>query len=266
MWLEKCINENIKITELDVIKYLENQQRKKENFIGISFDTISAIGTNTSLIEYTPSRKDGGKRIVRDLFYLDAGGNYLDGTTDMTRTFHFGQPTKKQIECYTLLLRGIISVEMTKFRSDQIITGYRIDALLQQFFNAHGYSSNNVTFGHGISHGQGVIEGGVIISDLYSVSNRVPIRPKMVITLEPGIYFEKEWGIRLENVYLIEEDQNGWMYFIPLTLIPYSYQMIDFNIITKQEFIWINQYHQRCLDHVNETEWMINEINKFHQY
>ncbi len=238
-WLEKSINDSRTITELDVIKYLEHRQREKEHFIGIAFDTISAAGSHTALVEYAPSSQDGGKIVARDLFYLDAGANYLDGTTDMTRTLHFGQPTPKQVECYTLLLRGILSVEMTSFRSDHVITGYRIDALLQQFFNAHHYSSNHVSFGHGVSHGQGVIEGGVVISDLDSVANKVSIRPNMVITLEPGIYLKEEWGIRIENVYMVEEDQRGWMHFVPLTLIPYSHKLIDFNMITKEELIWI---------------------------
>jgi Xaa-Pro aminopeptidase len=264
-WLQGSIDNNVTVTELDVIKYLEHRQQEKDYFIGIAFDTISATGSNTALVEYAPSTEDGGKKILRDLYYLDGGANYLDGTTDMTRTLHFGEPTKKQIECYTLLLRGILAVEMTAFRSDYVITGYRIDALLQQYFNAQHYSSSHVSFGHGVSHGQGVIEGGVTISDVHSVANRVPIKPNMVVTLEPGIYFEGQWGCRIENVYVIEQDQSGWMYFVPLTLIPYSHKMIDFNLLTKQELMWIDKYHQRCLDKVNGGQWMTNEINKFRQ-
>jgi Xaa-Pro aminopeptidase len=129
-WLQHSIDNNLIVSELDVIKYLEDRQREKDYFIGIAFDTISATGTNTALVEYAPSIEDGGKTINRDLYYLDGGANYHDGTTDMTRTLHFGQPTKKQIECYTLLLRGILAVEMTAFQSNDFITGYRIDALL----------------------------------------------------------------------------------------------------------------------------------------
>jgi Xaa-Pro aminopeptidase len=122
-----------------------------------------------------------------------------------------------------------------------------------------------MSFGHGVSHGQGVIEGGINISNVFSLSNQVPIRPGMVITLEPGLYFQGEWGIRIENVYAIEEDQTGWMHFNPLTLIPYSYKMIDFNLLSKQEVMWINKYHQRCLDKVNGGQWMIKEIQHFNR-
>ena len=195
--------------------------------------------------------------------YLDGGANYHDGTTDMTRTLHFGQPTAKQIECYTLLLRGILAVEMTAFQSDTAFTGYQIAVLLQQYFNAHHYSSRHISFGHGVSHGQGVIEGGINVSDLYSIANRVPIRPGMVITLEPGLYFEEEWGIRLENVYTVEEDQTGWVHLKPLTLFPYSRKMIDFNLLTKQEMNWINDYHRQCLEKVDGGLWMRNEIANF---
>jgi len=262
-WLQDSIDNNLTVTEFDAVRYLEDRQREKEYFIGIAFDTISATGTNTALVEYAPSIDDGGKTINHDLYYLDGGANYYDGTTDMTRTLHFGQPTQKQIECYTLLLRGILAVEMTAFRSDDFITGYRIDALLQQYFNAHHYSSEHISFGHGVSHGQGVIEGGITISNVYSVANRVPIKPGMVITLEPGIYFEGEWGIRIENVYAIEENQTGWMHFIPLTLIPYSRKMIDFNLLSRQEKTWINNYHQQCLEKVNGGQWMKDEIDDF---
>ncbi len=259
-WLQESINNNLIVSELDVVKYLEDRQREKDYFIGIAFDTISASGTNTALVEYAPN---DGKIIGHDLYYLDGGANYHDGTTDMTRTLHFGQPTPKQIECYTLLLRGILAVEMTAFPSDDFITGYRIDALLQQYFNAKHYSSQHISFGHGVSHGQGVIEGGINISDIDSIANRVPIRSGMVITLEPGIYFEGQWGIRIENVYAIEEDQPGWMHFKVLTLIPYSRKMLDFNLLTKQELIWIDNYHRQCLEKVNGGLWMKNEIDDF---
>jgi Xaa-Pro aminopeptidase len=87
----------------------------------------------------------------------------------------------------------------------------------------------------------------------------------MVITLEPGIYFEGQWGIRIENVYAIEEDQTGWMRFTPLTLIPYSRKMIDFNLLNRQEKMWINNYHRQCLEKVDGGQWMKNEIDAFNE-
>ena len=152
---------------------------------------------------------------------------------------------------------------MTRFHRQSTVTGYRIDALLQQYFNAHGYFGEHVSFGHGVSHGQGVIEGGVAISDICSVSQLAPIKPGMVVTLEPGIYLENEWGIRIENVYAIEEDGPHWMRFVPLTLLPYCHKLIDFDLLSKSELLWIDQYHRRCLEHVNGGTWMENEIQKF---
>jgi Xaa-Pro aminopeptidase len=261
------------ITEVDVNKYLEDRQREQSFFVGIAFDTISAADTNTAFIEYNPplpsiNGDDNSKIIGANLYYLDAGANYLDGTTDMTRTLHFGEPTRKQIECYTLVLRGILAVEMISFPTDQIITGYRIDGILQQYLCASHYSNIHITVGHGVSHGQGVIEGGVSISAVSSVANRVPIQPGMVITLEPGIYFEGEWGVRIENVYIVEkeEDNTDWMHFVPLTLLPYCHKLIDFNTLNHQELAWIDKYHQRCSEKVNGGQWMKNEINKFKKY
>jgi Xaa-Pro aminopeptidase len=274
-WLEQqqqlSADKNIySITEFDVCKYLEDRQREQSFFIGIAFDTISAADSNTALVEFSPAppsaNGDNNAKIIgANLYYLDAGANYLDGTTDMTRTLHFGEPTKKQIECYTLLLRGILAVEMTSFRTDQITTGYRIDALLQQYFCASHYPNIHIVFGHGVSHGQGVIEGGISISDNHSLANRVPIQSGMVVTLEPGIYLEGEWGIRIENVYAVEkeEDNPDWMHFVPLTLLPYCHKLIDFDMLSRQELVWIDKYHQRCLEKVNGGQWMKSEIEKF---
>ena len=217
------------------------------------------------VVEYAPDTTNGGKTIGHGLYYLDGGANYYDGTTDMIRTLHFGQPTEKQIECYTLLLRGILAVEMTAFQADDVITGYQISALLQQYFNARHYSSRHISFGHEVSYGQGVIEGGINISDLYLVPNQVLIRPGMVVTLETGIYFEEEWGIRLENVYVVEEDHTVWVHFRVLTLISYSRKMIDFNLLTKEEMNWIDNYHRQCLEQVDSGVWMKNEIDNFNK-
>ena len=262
-WLQECIDKNLFVTECLVAQYLEARQREQDHFVSIAFETISAVRENTALIEYVPVIEGEQKAIGHDLYYLDAGANYLDGTTDMTRTLHFGQPNKKQIECYTLVLRGILAVEMTRFPSQNFISGYRIDALLQQHLNSYRYKSQGVSFGHGVSHGHGVIEGGVIISDHNPTSNKISISPGMILTLEPGVYFNQEWGIRLENVYKIEEIEYGWMQFIPLTLIPYSHKMIDFDLLSREEINWLRQYHRRCQEKVNGGCWMINETNQF---
>lgn len=105
-WLQQSIEQNAIITELDVIKYVEMCQREKDYFISIAFDSISAVGSNTALIEYAPPSVEGGRKISLDLYYLDVGANYLDGTTEMTRTIHLGQPTDKQMECYTIIARN----------------------------------------------------------------------------------------------------------------------------------------------------------------
>ncbi|CAF1159128.1 unnamed protein product [Adineta steineri] len=262
-WLETSIKNKLKINEYDVMKYLENCQKQKDYYIGISFDTISANGINTSLVEYAPSIHSQYTINEDDIYYLDAGANYYDGTTDMTRTLHFGNPTAKQIQCYTLLLRAILSIEMNLFELNEKINGERIYKMLQEYLKDLDSSIKHISFGHGVSHGQGVIEGGISISDKYSLANQIDIKPGMVITLEPGIYYEGEWGIRIENVYSIEQNQSNQIYFNPLTLIPYEKKLIDFNYLTEQELIWIKNYHQRCLDNVNGGKWMKHQIENF---
>ncbi|CAF2685256.1 unnamed protein product [Rotaria sp. Silwood2] len=256
-------NDASNVTELDVAKYLESRQREQADFISIAFDTISASATTTALIEYSPFAVKTKKIIARDLFYLDGGGNYLDGTTDMTRTLHFGQATQEQIQCYTLLLKAILFIEMTGFPSDDTLTGRYIHSLLRAQFVSISDSNQHLSFGHGVSHGMGVIEGGISISDNHSFATSIPIRSGMVVTLEPGIYFEEKWGIRLENVYEIIEDDQHLIHFIPLTLLPYSRPLIDVNLLNPEEMMWINTYHQRCLQYVDGGTWMKQEIDLF---
>ncbi|CAF3310009.1 unnamed protein product [Rotaria socialis] len=264
-WLEKSMkNDVLNVTEVDVAIYLENRQQEQANFVSIAFDTISASATNTALIEYSPFAAKMKKIIVRDLYYLDAGANYLDGTTDMTRTIQFGKATEEQIKCYTLLLRAILSIEMTKFPSGDNLNGFHIYSLLKSYLFTINDMNEYLSFGHGVSHGMGVIEGGVSISDSHSFSTLIPIRAGMVLTLEPGIYFEGKWGIRLENVYEVIEDHQRFIHFIPLTLLPYSHSLIDFNLLTTEEIVWINSYHQRCLHYVDGGSWMKQQISLFH--
>ncbi|CAF2059750.1 unnamed protein product [Rotaria magnacalcarata] len=264
-WLEKNMkNDVLNVTEVDVAIYLENRQREQANFVSIAFDTISASATNTALIEYSPFAAKMKKIIDRDLYYLDAGANYLDGTTDMTRTIQFGKATEEQIKCYTLLLRAILLIETTKFPSDDNLNGFHIYSLLKSYLSTINDRNEHLSFGHGVSHGGGVIEGGVSISDSHSFSTLIPIRAGMVLTLEPGIYFEGKWGIRLENVYEVIEDDQRFIHFIPLTLLPYSRSLIDFNLLTIEEIVWLNSYHQRCLHYVDGGSWMKQQINLFH--
>ncbi|MCC7159877.1 MAG: M24 family metallopeptidase [Ignavibacteria bacterium] len=152
-WLKKNMeNDVLNVTEVDVAIYLESRQREQTNFISIAFDTISASATNTALIEYSPFAVKTKKIIVRDLYYLDAGANYLDGTTDMTRTIQFGKATGEQIKCYILLLRAILSIEMTKFTSDDNLNGFHIYSLLRSHLSSVNDSNEHLSFGHGVSH------------------------------------------------------------------------------------------------------------------
>ena len=263
-WLQKNMEDDgSNITEFDVAKYLENRQQEQEHFVSIAFDTIAASAINTSLIEYSPFAMKTKKVITRDLFYLDAGANYLDGTTDMTRTLHFGQPTLEQIKCYTLLLRSILCVEMARFPSDGTLTGRKVHALVTENLASVNDSNGQALIGHGVSHGMGVIEGGVSISNRHSVTTSTPIRPGMVLTIEPGVYFEGRWGIRLENVYEIVEDDQGLIRFVPLTLLPYSRSLIDISLLSQEELMWMNDYHRRCRQYVYGERWMKQQIDLF---
>jgi len=175
------------------------------------------------------------------MFLTDSGGNYLTGTTDITRTICRGKPTKKQIRDYTLVLKGHIAVATTLFPKGT--RGFQIDTLSRQYLWNMG-----MDFGHGTGHGVGfflcVHEGPAKISP-HPVD--VKLEQGMVLTNEPGVYREGEYGIRLESMILVEpafeNDFGSFMKFKNMTYCHFERNLIDETILSQKEIEWINAYH-----------------------
>ncbi|MDN3615569.1 aminopeptidase P family protein [Vibrio gallaecicus] len=216
----------------------------------LSFDTISAAGGNAAMCHYNhENQPEPGKLELNTLYLVDSGGQYLDGTTDITRTIAIGQPTKEMIKQFTLALKGHIGI--TRARFPQGTRGYQIDILARQHLWAEGFDYDHGT-GHGVGHFLSVHEGPQSISKKLI---DVPLVKGMVLSNEPGYYRAEEFGIRIENLELVVElPTNGdfsVLAFESLTRCPIDKRNINVDMLTRPELAWLNEYHQKVWNDVS---------------
>ncbi|KAK0425733.1 hypothetical protein QR680_009349 [Steinernema hermaphroditum] len=270
VWLKKNIDAGKAVSELEAADYFEKLRSQREKFVSLSFDTISAVDTHSSLPHYKPGPDSGKRVIVKDSVYLvDSGGQYRDGTTDVTRTLcakdHPDPDFKKM---FTLVLKGHIDTAMLKFPSG--INGIRIDVIARKCLWDDGYD-----FGHGVGHGVGhflnVHEGPAGIA-YRTYKDEGKIMKGYILTIEPGYYDPSRWGIRIENCYEVVEAKNlksgaaNYLTFSPLTFVPIQKNLIERSLLTPEEVSWLNVYHADCLEKVGpyllahnmdeEHEWL----------
>ena len=240
---------------------LDSIRAEQDLFKGVSFGTISAAGPNAAMCHYSHKNQDIPGQLKMDSVYLvDSGGQYLDGTTDITRTIAIGNPNSFIKKMFTLVLKGHIALGSARFPSG--IGGQHLDSLARQFLWHHGYD-----FDHGTGHGVGcylnVHEGPHRIG---KGSNDVPLEPSMIVSNEPGYYEANKFGIRCENLVLVKEsnEANGTpLYeFENLTFVPFDTRLLDYSLLSQDEIQWINSYHQAVLEkvgpHVNGSvlDWL----------
>ena len=240
-WLEKSLRADRVLSEWDASVKLRDLRSQTALYQGDSFETISAYGPGAALPHYiTP--QDGAPLLEASGLYLcDSGGQYLDGTTDITRTVPLGECTDLEREDYTLVLKGHIDLAMAMFPEGT--PGCRIDALARgPLWRARR------NFGHGTGHGVGcflgVHEGP---QDVRQNLNPVPLEPGMIISDEPGIYREGMHGVRHENLLLcVERGSNEfgrWLGFEPLTLCPFDTSILVPGVLDAEETEWLDAYH-----------------------
>jgi len=239
-WLENQ-GADKKITERSVAKKLFSLRKEQAFFMDNSFDPIMAYQDHSAMCHYSAS-KETDVIIGKDgMFLTDSGGNYLTGTTDITRTICRGVPSSQEKTDYTLVLKGHIAVAATPFPKDT--RGFQIDTLARQYLWKQG-----MNFGHGTGHGVGfflcVHEGPARISP-FPVD--VALEKGMLMTNEPGIYREGKYGIRLENMILVDlafENEFGtFLKFEDLTYCHFERDLMEETLLTRQEKDWINSYH-----------------------
>lgn len=246
-WIYSC---DKKITELEAAEKLLQFRKKQDGFIGESFECIAAADTNSAIVHYAPTLQTNS--FINKILLLDSGGQYEDGTTDITRTFSLSEPIAEQKKFYTLVLKGHIAVAIAKLPLNS--TGAQLDALARQFL-WQNYADYNHGTGHGIGYISHVHEGPITISK----NSSTPIIPGTIISNEPGFYKDNEFGIRLENMMLTKQE-NSFLQFETISLVPFDINFINQEMLTKAEKQWLRSYHERIID---EMKNMIHEKSIF---
>ncbi|MBN9083489.1 MAG: X-Pro aminopeptidase [Rhizobiales bacterium 62-17] len=231
-----------RLSEVDAVEALETFRRQTGQLKDVSFPTISGAGPNGAIVHYRVTEKTN-RRIGRGLFLLDSGAQYEDGTTDITRTISVGTPTKEMRACYTRVLKGHIAIATAAFPKGT--SGAQIDAFARQALWQAGLDYDHGT-GHGVGSFLSVHEGPQNISKRGSC----PLEPGMILSNEPGYYRTGAFGIRIENLVLVEERKipgaEREMYgFETLTLVPIDTRPVDKSLMSSDELRWLNAYHQR---------------------
>ena len=258
-WLEEAVpagNES----EISIDHKLYQLRAEQANFHGISFDTIAGYKEHAAIVHYEATPETDIPLKPEGLLLLDSGAQYLDGTTDITRTIALGPLTKEEKTDYTLVLKGHLHLQNAQFPAGTC--GTQLDVLARIAMWKCGINYMHGT-GHGIGHFLCVHEGPHQVR-----MNHVPtpLEPGMILTDEPGIYKAGRHGIRIENTLLIvpaQETEFGTFYkFEPLTLCPIDKKAITIEIMTDEEVTWLNEYHQMVYDRLcplldkDEQTWL----------
>ncbi|KAL1873974.1 hypothetical protein VTK73DRAFT_675 [Phialemonium thermophilum] len=251
-WLEnQLVEKKATLDEVEAADKLEELRKKQKNFAGLSFDTISSTGPNAAVIHYKPERGSCSVIDPNAVYLCDSGAQYFDGTTDTTRTLHFGTPTAAEKTAYTLVLKGNIALDMTVFPKGT--TGFALDCLSRQFLWKHGLDYRHGT-GHGVGSYLNVHEGPIGIGTRKQYTE-VPLAAGNVTSIEPGFYEDGSFGIRIENMALIREvktehsfGDKPYLGFEHVTMVPYCRNLIDTTLLTEEEKKWLNDHHAEIFE------------------
>ena len=240
-----------KVTEIEAAIRLENFRDEYDSLKDLSFPSISGAVEHGALPHYTVSEASNRTLERGSLYLIDSGGQYPDGTTDITRTVPIGEPTADMIRHYTLVLKGHIALAAVRF--PQGTTGTHLDVLARHALWQAGLDYQHGT-GHGVGVYLGVHEGPHRIAKPW---NAVPLMPGMIVSNEPGYYREGQYGIRIENLQYItpaapiEGGEIDMLGFENLTLAPLARDLIDVKLLTKEERKYVNDYHKQVWKSLN---------------
>ncbi|TVQ45074.1 MAG: aminopeptidase P family protein [Saprospirales bacterium] len=221
------------------ITFFRSQQK---NYIGESFSAIVGYKGNGAIVHYHPTDKKSAVIQTDGMLLVDSGGQYFDGTTDITRTIHLGTPSNQEKEHFTLVLKGMIALSLAIFPEGT--TGAQLDILARQFLWNKG-----LNFGHGTGHGVGYFlnvheppQG--FVPQIHSERGKTVIEEGMISSNEPGFYKAGEYGIRSENLVVSKSGPyEGYLHFETLTLYPFDRKLIAEELLTEGEVKWIDEYH-----------------------
>lgn len=242
-WLDAQVADGIMHNEATLADKLESFRLEDPLYREPSFDTISATGANAAMCHYNHMDGTPATMTMNSIYLVDSGAQYLDGTTDVTRTIAIGETTEEQRQMVTLVLKGHIALDTARFPKGT--SGQQLDALARQYLWQHGFDYDHGT-GHGVGHFLNVHEGPQRIGKNV---NNVALLPGMVVSNEPGYYRANEFGIRIENLVAIipcealKGSEREMYQFDALTLIPMDVRLINKAMLTEMELRWLNDYH-----------------------
>ena len=240
-WLDEY-SPSGRVDEISAAMKLEDFRRESGELKDISFDSISAAGPHGAVVHYRPTTVSNLKLKPRSLYLIDSGGQYADGTTDITRTIAIGTPSAEMRRHYTLVLKGHIAIAAARFPKGT--RGQDIDSFARRPLWEAG-----LDFDHGTGHGVGSYLSVHEPPQRISRHGTVELQPGMILSNEPGLYREGEYGIRLENLVLvtppaaIKGGTREMLGFETLTLVPFDRRLIDPSLLTRDELAWLNAYH-----------------------
>lgn len=243
-WLDAEVAQGKLYDEGELADKLFAFRQQDQSLVDLSFDTISAAGSNAAMCHYHHHNQPASSKLeLNNVYLVDSGGQYPDGTTDITRTVAIGECPSEIKQAFTLVLKGHIALAQAKF--PQGTTGSQLDALARQYLWAHGFDYDHGT-GHGVGHFLNVHEGPQRIA---KVPNQIALLPGMVLSNEPGYYRANQFGIRIENLELVSPfktaGDSDMLGFQPLTLVPMDKRLVDVSLLTVAEMIWWNEYHYK---------------------
>lgn len=259
MWLESTVSSG-ELTEISIAEKLYNFRAEQSNFFGESFGTIAGYAGHGAIVHYKADEQSNAKILPEGILLLDSGGQFFEGTTDITRTITLGNPTPQQKTDFTLVLKGHIGIATAVFPVGT--RGSQLDILARK-----AMWDRRLNYGHGTGHGVGhflnVHEGP---QNIRMDENPVTLQPGMFISNEPGLYRTDEYGIRTENLIMVTPDLQSefgqFLRFETLTLFPIDTNLIDKDLLTKAEIDWLNAYHQQVYEKIApqlnevEREWL----------
>ena len=235
------------LTEIDIARQLEAMRARSNELIDLSFDTISGSGPNGAIVHYRVTEDSNRRLLPGDLMLVDSGGQYRDGTTDITRTIAIGPVGALEAECFTQVLQGMIAISRARFPRG--VAGGHLDALARYPLWLSGRDYDHGT-GHGVGAFLSVHEGPQRLSRI----STVPLAEGMILSNEPGYYLEGRFGIRIENLIATRKgdvpdggDARDWLEFETLTLAPIDRRLILRDRLSPAERDWLDAYHARVL-------------------
>ncbi len=260
MEIERRMKEGVKLTEIEVGQIAADYRSKGNLYFDDSFDPIAGYGAHGAIVHYSATEESNATLAPDNLLLFDSGAQYLDGTTDITRTISLGNPTEMQRRDFTLVMKGHIALGTSVFPYGT--RGAQLDALARQFLWKEGLSYLHGT-GHGVGHFLNVHEGP---QSIRLNENPTPLTVGMVTSNEPGLYREGMHGIRCENLVLtipaFDSEFGQFLKFETLTLFPFDLTLFETKIMTDEEIEWVNNYHKEVYSRLSpmlsagEQNWL----------